>query len=329
MSDRLTDEGKVETFRLLGLSSVRISNEKEYRRAVEGLSEFDKVRSAKRSFHFIQGFRARIRGRLDEAEEHFLKAYSFGRDNQSTNRELASLYCKQKLYVEAERYARAALALQPTNPYILDIMAEVLLGKSASGDVVEYSEISRVLDDLRDHGDAPGLSFFLVRQAHELMRQGNLREASIAANRAVDKTENLVAPYFIRADIKLKMSDARSAQQDMTKIESILQSSGGFSREDEASLHELKARILSENGDLSAAKDIIERSAFMSSRMRGRANDNLAKIIRLSTGRVSDELKNWAEKRLRPHSNSEGVRTSGLKKRGQKNPIKNSSSRGK
>jgi tetratricopeptide (TPR) repeat protein len=144
MRDRLTEDAQVEALRLWGLAAIRISDDKSYRNAAEELSKLTS-KSAKRIGHFLEGFRLRLRGRLDDAEQHFLSAWNLSRTNQSINRELASLYCKQKRYSDAERHARSAYTSQPVNPYILDIMAETLLGKLETGLDVDRAELGRVL----------------------------------------------------------------------------------------------------------------------------------------------------------------------------------------
>lgn len=116
MGDRLTEEGRIEACRLKGLSAVRVSDDAEFERATDGLGRLKHLRSARRNTQFLKGFRCRLRGRLDDAEAHFLKAWDAGRDNQSTNREIASLYCRQGRYNEAETYARVALKRDQTNP---------------------------------------------------------------------------------------------------------------------------------------------------------------------------------------------------------------------
>jgi hypothetical protein len=100
MKDRLTSDALVEVLRLWGLSAAR-SNEKEAFKNV--LQELAKLHSriARRVRLFLEGFDLRNRSRLDEAEEKFRAAWDLGKHNQSINRELAKLYCRQKRYVDA------------------------------------------------------------------------------------------------------------------------------------------------------------------------------------------------------------------------------------
>ncbi len=94
------------------------------------------------------GLYARLRGLLDDAELRYREAYGIAQNNIHINRELASLYCKRKRYTEAETHARAAYQIAPTNPFIIDIMAEVLLGRQGMGFPVDPDELSQVMRDL-------------------------------------------------------------------------------------------------------------------------------------------------------------------------------------
>src|SRR5262249_35241968 len=154
------------------------------------------TRTARRNALFLEGFNLRLKKDFDKAEEKFIACWNLGRDDQSVNRELASLLSKQRRYSEAEGYARSAYRIAPTNPFIIDIMAEILLGQLASGLRVDHAELERLLNELRIYGDAPGSSFFLIRQAQAFARDKKVPQALRAIERAVERTPNLLTPYF-------------------------------------------------------------------------------------------------------------------------------------
>ena len=126
---------------------------------------------------------------------------------------------KQRRYSEAEGYARAAYRIAPTNPFIIDILAEILLGQSASGLRIDYPELERLLNELRIYGDAPGSSFYLIRQAQELFRDKKIPQALRAIAKAIERTPTLLSPYFIRADILMSLNDIPGVEKDLQQID--------------------------------------------------------------------------------------------------------------
>jgi hypothetical protein len=292
--DRLTEDGQIEALRLWGLASIRTSNEQNYQEVVDALSTYSSS-VARRIKFFLEGFRLRLKGRFDEAETQFLEAWKLGKRNQSTNRELASLYCKQKRYADAEMYARAAYKSDQINPYILDIMAETLLGKLEAGLDVDGTELMAIIDDLKTHGDAPGLSFYLVREAQQLMRQRRYGDALAAINKAVERTSGLLAPYFMRAEIHLAMGSIPGAERDANKIDQLLKATGGFSKEDEARLKEIEIRIYIEKRQFNVAKDLITRSGVLPGRVCSWLYDLLARAVCADPSKASESIKQWAQ----------------------------------
>ena len=293
--DRLTEDGQIEALRLWGLASIRTSDDQNYQLVVDALSTYSSS-VARRNKFFLEGFRLRLRGRFDEAETQYLEAWKAGRGNQSTNRELASLYCKQKRYADAELHARAAYKGDPINPYILDIMAETLLGKLEAGLDVDRKELLSIIDDLKIHGDAPGLSFYLVREAQQLKRERKFGDALAAINKAVERTSGLLAPYFMRAEIHLVMGSISEAERDAKKIDQLLKATGGYSKEDEARLKEIEIRIKIENGQFDVAKDAITRSAVLPGGVCRQLLDLLARAVCADLSKASLSTKQWAQK---------------------------------
>ncbi|WP_456707515.1 tetratricopeptide repeat protein [Bradyrhizobium sp. USDA 4452] len=276
-----------------GLSAIRARATAEYDEIVGKLRNFN-TRAANRIAFFLEGFHSRLRNDWDGAEQKFLECWKLSKDNQSTNRELASLYCKQRRYSEAEAYARSAYKIAPTNPFIIDIMTETLLGKAQLGLAVDPDELSRLMAALKTYGDAPGSSFFLVRLAQAFARERKYSDALKAIGRAIDRTSNLLPPYFIRADVLLAMNDPNGAEKDLAKIEQLLEQAGGFSEGDEAQVHDLAVRIMIEKRQFRAAKNKIDTSAFLPKKVRRRLLSRLARAIGFSPESADRELQRWA-----------------------------------
>ena len=296
MRGRLLPEGQVELLRLWGLSAIRLGDEQSYLQTIDELRRFS-GKFASRIVYFLEGFNARLKLQFDVAEEKFLQAWRLSRANESINRELASLYCKERRYADAEIHARAAYEIAPTNPYILDILAETLLGKAQIGLHVDKSELGRVLAQLRIYGDAPGSSFFLIREAQWRLRDKDRAGALKAIEQAIERTPNLPSPYFIRAEIHLALGDPDGAEGDLREIDKLLTEAGGFSEGEEASAQELKIRIMIERRQFKAAKDQIERSAFMARKVQKRLLDQLARAIAFEPQAADEKLKDWAKRR--------------------------------
>gem|GEM_PF-2914106 len=304
MKDRLTVDGQVELLRLWGLSAARSSERAPFDKALAELKKID-TRIAQRVRLFLEGFDLRQRRHLDEAEEKFKAAWKLGKSNQSINRELAKLYCRQKRYVDAELHARAAYDIAPTNPYIIDILAETLLGKWQSGLPIDLRELDRIMEQLSIYGDAPGSSFFLVRKAHQSLRAGQNGEALRAINTAIERTPALLGAYFLRADIYLAMPDVVGAEADVKQIEKLLTAAGGFSEGEEAQLQELEARLLIEKRQYQAAKDHIQTAAFLPHRVQTRLYDQLVRAVGFDPEAAPKNLQEWAKSyRGRPNQNT-------------------------
>lgn len=295
MRSRLPVEGQVEVLRLWGLSAIRLNDGDAYNRVLDELEKYA-ARSARRVFHFLRGFNYRQIGNWDEAEAEFLDAWRLAKNNQSINRELASVYCKLQRYNEAETHARAAYQVAPTNPFVLDIVAETLLGKAAVGLPVDRDEIAKILAELKVYGDAPGSSFFLIREAQKRAKDGNLRGALEAVDRGIERTPTLIAARFIRADVCLKMGNVTAAEKELEVINRLLTEAGGFSEGNEAEAHEIQVRISLDKLQFRAAKDQIDRSAFLPASTASRLRQKLARAIAFEPQAADPELREWAKK---------------------------------
>jgi tetratricopeptide (TPR) repeat protein len=261
-------------------------------------------KTARRNALFLEGFGYRLAAQWDEAEAKYLAALSLAPDNYSINLELASLYCKQQRYAEAEAHARTAYQSVPTNPFVLDIMVETLLGRQHLGLPVNQAEIGRILGELRIYGDAPGSSFFLVREGQVKARDRQYPAALALLGRAIERTPSLVGPYFIRADIRLKTGDIQGAEQDFETVNRLLTEAGGFSKGDEAQATELEIKLLIERRQYDAAKARTERSNFIPRSVERRLIQQLAQAIIFDPASASASLKKWASANRKTSWNS-------------------------
>jgi hypothetical protein len=125
-------------------------------------------------------------------------------------------------------------------------LAETLLGKQQFNLPIDRAELDRIQAELKTYGDAPGLSFFPVRDGQAKARERKLPAALASLGKAIERTPTLLAPYFIRADVLLQSGGPAGVQRDRDKINQLLTDAGGFSEGDEARAAELEVRILIE-----------------------------------------------------------------------------------
>jgi tetratricopeptide (TPR) repeat protein len=290
---QLTSDAEVETLRLWALSAVRLGDAEEYDLAHSHLRLRNDA-TATRVRLFIEGFKARLEGRPDLAEEKFLAASKFTEKNASINREIAKLYCGQRRYVEAERYARQAYAAAPTNPYILDILLETLLGKLSQGLRVDDAEVGKVTEALRTYGNHPGFSFFTNREAQRLINARRYPDAILAAEAGIAKTPNLPPPYFLKAEAELKANRLPDAAKTIASIKTLLDRVGGSNGEI-SHLAETEASLLIEQNQFSAAKNKIDQDRRISSKGSTRLSGILARSVAFSPQNATPELRHWAK----------------------------------
>ncbi len=290
----MTADAQIEALRLWALSAARIKDAKEYAQAMK-LLKSKGSKTAVRVAAFVSGFKARLDNRDDEAEAHFIEAWNLSPTNASINRELAKIYCGQKNYVEAEQYARQAYSVAPTNPYLLDIMLEVLLGKQATGLDVSINEIRDVQAALKVHGNEPGLSFFPVREAQKYLNNREYSMAISLANQAIEMTPDLIAPYFIKIEAQTRSGmPLTHAEKTIKDLRGIIESIG-TSEGERARLDEAEIQINIERKQYVVAKKSIDESYQMPERIRMRLYQGLAKAVSFNSSSATPEIVNWAK----------------------------------
>lgn len=290
---RLPYEAQLEVLRLWGLSTVRVNSEEGYRKVL-GLFQTYRGATAERIRLFVEGFYFRVNRRPDQAESKFLDAWRLSPNNQHINRELANLLAKQRRYAEAERFARQAYEQAPTNPFLIDVMVEVLIGKQQQGLYVDHKELQRIKSDLERFGDAPGSSFYLVRKAQSELADRNHAGALVTIDLAIQRTPGLLNAHFIRADIRLALCDIPGADQDVLDIKKLMTNAGGFSEGDETRLEELEINILIEKRLLRQAKAKVDRSPWLSQNLTTRLLGQIARAVGFAPSGVDADLRQWA-----------------------------------
>ena len=291
----MTIDAQVEALRLWALSAARLKNDPEFNQAVGHLQSYRRPVS-ERVLAFSQGLKARLEHRDDDAESFFKKAWGFSKTNASINRELAKIYSGQRRYIEAEKYARQAYSTSPTNPYILDIMLEVLLGKRAQGMSVDADELVEITTSLERYGNEPGLSFYPVREAQRFLSQRDYSRAISSANTAIRMTPKLAAPYFIRFEAELKSGSLKIAERTLEELTALLDDIDGSDGE-ASKLAECQVQLLIERGQFGPAKERAEADRRIPKATREHLFTAIARAIAFEPRNVPSDLKAWAHRR--------------------------------
>ncbi len=290
----MTPDGCLNLYRLHALCLARLmqfDKAESVRQKLKG----NQGKLAQEIYHFLGGFFARLRNDFDTAETEFLEAIKAGPRNFNTLRELAQLYLRKRSYTNAESYARRAFELAPTNPYIIDMLVEVLIQKSAKDHFQFGDEINGLMKSLLQFGDDDGVSFYLARMADIERIRRNYVGALEFANRAVGKTPRIFSVYKERAKIYLalkRFSEARADIEQMKKIANDL--STGEGKGGRAELDTLEFNLYLESGDLKRAKEALDRARMMPRSLKIEHSKELAVAISTFSNGVDPALRDWA-----------------------------------
>ncbi|MDX8124218.1 TIR domain-containing protein [Janthinobacterium sp. GMG2] len=162
-SDKLSDSGKVEAWRLIGLSAVRKEEESDFVYFEKEYRKFKRSDHIDAIYNFGHGFKYRIQGNLRSALMWFKKIKDRYADHH-LYRELAYIYAFEKEYAQAYAYVQKAHQLAIGNPYILDIWAMILLDRyRIERRHATIPDIDKCLDELRAADQRDGTSFYFSR----------------------------------------------------------------------------------------------------------------------------------------------------------------------
>ena len=162
-SDKLSDNGRREAWRLIGLSGIRAPDDQSFEFFCTEYHRQRKSAHTSAIFQFGNGLKCRLSGNLRKALEWYKKVPSRHSDSH-VYRELAYIYAFEHSFDDAHRCITKAHELAFGNPYILDILAMVLLGRyRTEGSSVSIKAIDDCLDQLSAADDREGTKFYDVR----------------------------------------------------------------------------------------------------------------------------------------------------------------------
>lgn len=164
-SEKLSENGRREAWRLIGLSAIRLGNSIDFRFFSDEFSRgVGKDENSKAIFNFGNGLKCRMAGDLRGALSWYKKIPKRHADTH-VNRELAYVYAFERNFDEAYGCVTKALNGSMDNPYVLDILAMVLLERYRKERyAVPVRDIENCLDSLREADEREGTNFHRVRK---------------------------------------------------------------------------------------------------------------------------------------------------------------------
>lgn len=188
-SAKLSSDGVLEAWRLIGLSAVRERNEEMFDFFLEEYSKISPSQKRDGLYSFAQGFKSRSDGDLRGALKFFKKVEKSGFSDAHVHREIAYIYSFDGQYEDAIKQSKKALRLSPLSPYVLDVQVWALLRSyRETRNLALPEEIDACLDRLRESDLRENTNFFLIR---EKMREITVEQSDGALSAAFDGRKDL------------------------------------------------------------------------------------------------------------------------------------------
>jgi tetratricopeptide (TPR) repeat protein len=136
-------------------------------------------------------------------------------------------------YESAERYARDALARNPGNPFVIDILLNCLIEQRKDNHLglADDAEIHNLFAQLEAADRREQSEFTNLRQSHYYSALKNFPEAMRWADSAIRKYPGQVRAYAARAEIKLRMKRdlqvLHSVEVDIKQIQKLADDTNG------------------------------------------------------------------------------------------------------
>lgn len=295
----LSDDGIVEVLRILGLVGVRknIGDLKEF-----SYAELDRIASVKtiKIAAFIRGFEKRLAGDFRGAEQQLLVALGYGGTGDfHVLRELAASLLEQGKAQEAEKHARGALRIAPTNPFVIDILVACLIDRFRDSihDKGLEEEIRTLLTRLASSDEREQQSFSPRREIGFAMASRRYSEAKTLLDRH-KKDSHKIWYRALLAEWLLRSGDSREA---LTTLDGLHRPPQGGEADEEilefALVRTTKVLALSDAGRFDEAITEYERNArFLSPKSAEELRKVLVGEIARAPGIRSEAVRAFAKK---------------------------------
>lgn len=163
-TEKLSENGRREAWRLIGLSAVRADLDDQFKIFT---AEYPKIKKSPQTdaiFNFGNGLKERLKGNLREALSWYKKIKQDKYADSHVYRELAYIHAFERSFDEAYSCVTKAHDLAFGNPYVLDILAMVLLDRfKTERRGVAITEIDGCLDQLKAADERDGTHFYTAR----------------------------------------------------------------------------------------------------------------------------------------------------------------------
>ncbi|OAI11775.1 hypothetical protein A1507_19805 [Methylomonas koyamae] len=161
---KLSENGVLEAWRLIGLSSIRENDIQKFDFFTEEYKSVPSGSKRDEIFYFAKGFKCRQEGNLRDALSWFKKITNFDSANSHVYRELAYIYAFEEDYEEALNCINIAAKITPSSPYVLDIKSLILLEKyKQSKKSFELQELDQCLEQLHQADLRDDTNFWNIR----------------------------------------------------------------------------------------------------------------------------------------------------------------------
>lgn len=201
---KLSVEGIIETWRLIGMSSARIGSDEQFSFFQKQYIQIPANYKKDIIFNFVNGFRYRLNGRLKDALSSLMKIEGKQDVDAYVFREIATIYSFDERFDEAIDYADKGLSIDEYNAFILDIKAWALLSlyrKERTSILV--NKIDECLEKLRIADERKKTTFFHVR---EKMKDVLVEEQSI------NLLDSLTKNKLVNIQLKISLLEVFSAK---------------------------------------------------------------------------------------------------------------------
>lgn len=255
-TSKLSENGRIESWRLIGLSAIRIPSDDDFEFF---LSECDKIPNTERRnaiFFFAKGLKARLQGDLREALPNFERIVDAGMADAHCLREVAYIYAFDGRYELASQRIVEARRLAPSNPYIIDIEAFILLEQfRKSKDSALLSNLEFCIDRLESADQRERTNFSRIRKSM----------MDVFVNNQLDELRAIYADRSgLPVHAKLSLLDTLSSKGKSEQYEQLKDEVGRAIKSSKNKLADIEfARIqiahLAYNGKANDAEDILNR----------------------------------------------------------------------
>ena len=294
LTSTMTLGARLEALRFSGLSCARLGLVSDFD-AVVKLIEALPHRRAKGHRHFLVGFFSRLRGEMERAEEELTQASRLLRGSIDVQRELIGVLLARRRFEEALSAAEELVNRAGNNAYVLDGYIQAKIATAANAEALDYdSEFIRRLDQLRDIGDGPGLSFYSLRRVDLALRKGNHADALTYSARAIDYTPKLPAARAARARALIADGDYDRAWGELRMIEDL-----GANRNrvrdglEKLILYRIRFEYNLAKRRFDLCKSDVENMGGLDQKQAKAMKMDLVHTIVTSGGRVEPDLARW------------------------------------